>query len=237
MDTEIDTRVTISLHPNNVEALESYDEYTAPVLAPVAAVFDTAYQGIASVHAAREKVAANPSWTEAQQVIKTQDMADAVFAKVAKAMDGQRASLAKGIAFLEKELTQPVESRASHPISKEIREHIKSLPKASRMGFIKNAIDEGDHDVPMAALGAPSFLSGIDASIQSTLLRMYREKSNPQLAKRLRAMQQAKDLIETRSGLLHSQLEAAVGMAPHKVQRLRKANSEAEAALILKMPS
>lgn len=237
MDTEIDTRVSISLHPSNVEALDAYDEDTAPVLAPVAAVFDLTYQGIASVHAAREKVAANPAWTEARQVIKTQDMADAVFAKVAKAMDSQRTLLAKGIDHLEKELTQPVEARASHPQAEEIRRHVKALPSAERMPFIKRAIDKGQHDVARALIGAPGFLSGIEDETRAVLTRMYHEKASPALAKRLRAMEQAKELIETRSGLVHAQLEAAVGMAPHKVERLRKANSEAEAALILKLPS
>jgi hypothetical protein len=74
----------------------------------------------------------------------------------------------------------------------------------------------------------------VDAGIQGTLLRLYREKTNPALAQRLRAMQGAKALLDDRSGLLHSELEKAVGLAPHKVQQLRNAKSAAEQAFVLK---
>jgi hypothetical protein len=70
--------------------------------------------------------------------------------------------------------------------------------------------------------------------IQHTLLRLYREKTNPATAKRLKAMQGAKALLGERSGLLHSELEKAVGLAPHQVQRLRDARTAAEQAFVLK---
>lgn len=234
MSIEVDSRVSVSLHPRNVEALDGYDEDTAPVLGAVVTAFDEAYQGIGQVYTAREKAKQNPTWNEAQQVIQVQDLADKVFARAAKAMDAQRLTLEKGIAHLNKEMTVPVESRASHPISQEIRAHIKNLPSASRMGFIKNAIDAGDHETAQAALGAPAYLSGVDAGMQSVLLRLYREKTNPQMAKRLKAMEGAKALLDERSGLLHSELEKAVGLPPHKVQQLRNAKSAAERAFVLK---
>jgi hypothetical protein len=234
MSEEIDVRVTPALHPRNVAEIDGYDDDTALVLGPVVTAFDAAYQGIGAVHTAREKAKLNPTWNEAQQVIMTQDMADKVFASVAKQMDGQRASLAKGIAHLEKELSQPIESRAAHPIAQEIRAHIKALPGAARMGFIKQAIDAGDHEVPQAALGAPAFLSGMDPGIQDTLLRMYRAKANPAMSQRLKAMTGAKALIEERGALVMKELEKAVGLPPHKVQQLRNAKTAAEQAFVLK---
>lgn len=234
MTIEIDSRVTASLHPTNVEKIDGYDDDTAPVLGHVHAAFNEAYESIGKVHTAREAAKSNPTWNEAQQIIKTQDMADAVFARVAKTMDSSRTRLEQGIAHLEKELTHPVESRASHPVSQEIRAHIKALPGASRIGFIKQAIDAGDNDVPMAALGAPAFLSGIDGDMQKTLLRMYREKAQPAMAQRLKAMTNAKAYIEKNGSLVIKELEKAVGLRPDQVQKLRNAKSAAEQAFVLK---
>lgn len=234
MTIEIDSRVTASLHPTNVEKIDGYDEDTAPVLGQVVAAFSEAYEGVGKIHSAREASKGDPTLTEAAQIMKTQDFADKVFASVAKRMDGTRASLEAGIAHLEKEMTNPVESRAAHPMSKEIREHIKSLPSASRMGFIKQAIDSGDHTTAMAALGAPAYLSGIESGMQASLLRIYREKANPAMAKRLKAMTNAKALIEKNGSLVMTEMEKAVGMRPDQVQRLRAAKSKSEQAFVLK---
>lgn len=234
MSTEIDTRVTISLHPDNVAQLDGYDEDTAPVLAHVVTAFDEAYLGIGKVHTAREAAKTHPGWNGATQIMETAALADKVFAKAARAMDGSLSRLNSGIAHLEKELSTPVESRASHPVSLEIRAHIKKLPSGQRMSFIKQAIETGDHDTARAALGAPAYLSGLEGGMQQALLRMYHEKAQPGMAKRLKAMTAARDLVATRSGLLHSQIEAAVGLPPHKVQQLRNARTQAEQAFILK---
>lgn len=96
------------------------------------------------------------------------------------------------------------------------------------------AIDEGDDLTATAILGAPPYLSGFDANIQKTYLRIYHEKNSPQVAKRLKAMHGAKAMIEQRSGLVHGELEKAVGMRPDKVKALRDAKDAAEQAFILK---
>ncbi|MFL6725056.1 MAG: hypothetical protein ACJ8FS_00910 [Sphingomicrobium sp.] len=218
----------------NIEKLDGVDEETLPVLGHVMAAFSEAYSGLGAVHTARDAAKGDPTLNEAAQIIKTQDLADRIFSKVAQRMDGSRASLVAGIAHLEKEMMQPVESRASHPVSQEIRAHIKGLPSGERMGFIKQAIDAADHDTAMAALGAPAYLSGIEAGMQASLLKLYREKANPAMAKRLKAMTSAKALIEDRGGLVLKEMEKAVGLPPHKVQRLRQAKSKSEQAFVLK---
>lgn len=62
-----------------------------------------------------------------------------------------------------------------------------------------------------AILGAPSYLSGFDRDLQSTLTRMYHEHHEPVKAKRLRAAQAGLELIENRGGLVHTQLAKAIG--------------------------
>lgn len=234
MPTKVDHRVSPSLHADNVKSIDGYDDDTAPVLAPTMTAFDEAYQGIAKVHDARAAAAHNPTWNEAQVVIQTQELADKVFAKVAKGFDSTRANLVKGIAHLEAQLNSPVESKAVASIAAEIRAHAKGLPLGERHGFIRKAINDGDHVTATAVLGAPAYLSGIDANMQKVLLRMYHEHNSASVAKRLKAMIGAKELIEQRAGLVFKELEKAVGMRPDKVKALRAAKNAAEQAFILK---
>lgn len=234
MVDNIETRVTPALHPENIKSIDGWDEETAPVLGPTETAFSAAYEGIKSVHAARDASKRNPTWNEAQQVIHTQDFADKVFARVAKTFDTTRASLVKGIEHLEGELSQPVVSGAGTFEASDIRRHMKELPSGERMSFIHKAIEEGDSVTTSAVLGARHYLSGIDAKTQAVLTRMWHEKANPSLAKRLKVMQGARALIEQRAGLVFKELEKAVGAPPHKVKALRDAKTKSEQAFVLK---
>jgi hypothetical protein len=89
-----------------------------------------------------------------------------------------------------------VVARASHVISTEIRAHVKALPGAQGIDFVRAAIERGDADTVSAILGAPPYLSGIDHDTQAVLLRMWNERANPLAGKRLRAMQAASELLQ-----------------------------------------
>ncbi|MFC3162443.1 hypothetical protein [Ciceribacter thiooxidans] len=234
MSTEISTQITPALHPDNVMEIEGYDTDTAPFLAPTMTAFSEAYEGLRQVHTAREKAKTNPTWNEAMQVIHTQDLADKVMTRITRTFDTTRANLEKSIAHLEGELSQPVESKAAGSIAAEVRAHIKGMPTGERMKVIQQAINEGDHIVATAVFGAPAMLSGLGADMQKVLIRVYHERHNPEVAKRLKAMQGAKSMIEDRGGLVFKAMEKAVGAQPHKVKALREAKNAAEQAFILK---
>lgn len=235
MTTTINSRVTPALHAENVKQIEGYDDSDiAAVLAPTLNAFDEAYSGIGQVYEAREKAKTNPTWNEAQQIIATDDLAQKQFGRIAKIMDTTRANLEKGIAHLEQELSQPVTTRAAHPVASEIRTYVRGLGTTKLHSFIQSAIDNGDHDTVTAVLGAPAYLSGLTREFQQTYLRFYHERNNPATAKRLKAMQGAKALIEERAGLVFKELEKAVGAPPHKAKALREAKTAAEKAFVLK---
>ena len=231
----IDERVTAGLHPQNVGSMEDYDSDTEGVLAQVATAFDTAYQGIIKVHEARKAAASDPTLTEAAQLMRTQDMSDKVFKNAAGALDKALANMKSGISLIETELAQPMQARAAHLIAQEIRTYARGLKSqgGSVLDFVRRAIESGDSDTVSSVLGAQPYLSGITDDMQKVLLRMAHEKADPVRAKRLRAMQAARDLLMDRSGLLHSQLEKAVGVPPHKVKELRDAKSKADKAFLL----
>lgn len=230
---KVDTRVSPSLHPDNVKNIDgvAWDDDTAQVLAPTYSAFEEAYRGIAIVHDAREAAKKNPTLNEAAQIIATQDVADRVFARVAKALDVTADNLKKGITYLEGELTKPIEAQGSHQISAEIRSHFKGLKPEERNVLLRRAINGGDHRTAAAVLSGPGYLSGFTDDMHAVMLRTYHEKHEPQKSKRLKAMKGAFDLLGERSGLLVTQIEKAVGKPPHEVQRLRQAKLEAERAL------
>ena len=232
--SEIDTRVTPSLHPDVVAQIDGYGEDTKDVLAPTMTAFSEAYIGLSQVHTAREKAQTNPTWNVAQQVIHTQEFADKIKAKVARSFDSTMANLKKGITHLEGELSAPITSSATSSVSAEIRAHVRSLPTGERIAFVQKAIEAGDEVSASAVLGAPCYLSGVEPGLAQSYTRLYHEKKSPEVAKRLKVMMGARDLIMQRGALLHSEMEKAVGMAPHRVRALREARNESDRAFVLK---
>lgn len=153
---------------------------------------------------------------------------------ITKGFDNARNHLVKGIRYLEGELNVPLTEAAAGAFGKEIRDHMKGLNTADRQAFIQRHIDAGDERVVSAILGAPPFLSGLDANMQATLTRFWHTKQQPEKAARLKVMQGARDMIEKRAGLVFREMEKAVGMRPDRVRALRNAKTEAEKAFLLK---
>lgn len=223
MSDNIDTRVTPSLHPINVQKIDGYDDETSTLLGPTESAFAHAYEQLGKVHDASEVVRADPTLTEAAALVKAQDYADKAFATIAKKFDSATANLNVIIAGIEKELSSPVESMASSTLSAEIRSYCKSLPQGERMSFVTKAIKDGDTRTASAVLGGPAYLSGLESDMQAVLTRQFHEHREPLKAKRLRAAKGALTLIGERAGRVFSEIEKAVGADPRKVARFRAA--------------
>lgn len=232
MSDNIDTRVTPSFHPDTVQALAGYDDDTASILAGVQSAFTEAYIGVGRVHDAREAAKTNPTWNEAQQVIATQDLADKLTVNLAKRFDSATAGLTRVISGLERDLSQPLEGRGVGAMSGEIRSYVHSLPEGQRLGFIQKAIEAGDERTVGACIGGPAYLCGITPEMQTMLLRLYHEKTNPRAAKQLRAAKAGLELLGERAPLLFKEMEKGVGAPATKVQRLRAAKAKAEKSFI-----
>lgn len=233
MPDAIDPRITPSLHPQNVQEIDGYDESTAPYLAPTETAFSEAYQRIASVFDARAQAAKNPTWNEAAQIIATDDFAHKNLERITRIFDGVRTNLDKGITHIEAQLTAPITSKAAQSIAAEVRSFVRSMDTEKRHGFIQEALDSGDDVTVTALLGAPAYLSGLTTEFQTTYTRMYHEQNAPEVAQRLRAMKGAKAMIEERAGLVFTELTRAVGAPANKAKRLREAKTASEKAMIM----
>lgn len=235
MSTEIDSRITPALHPQNVRALPEWDDETAAVLGQTETMFSEAYEALRGIWKAKEAAAKNPTLNEAAKLLQVDDFAARRIERVNKGFDAELGRLNRAVAHLDAELSQPVQSRASHPVAAEIRQYVRELSTGKRMTFIRQAIEAGDTLTSEAVLGGPAYLSGLDGSMAAVLLRTYHEKHNPAASKRLKALQAAKELVEQRGALAQAEAAKAVGfLTDPKTQRryypaeIRKARNAAE---------
>lgn len=233
MADEIDTRVTPSLHPTNVQEVDGYCDEVAGILQSAQAAFTTAYHGLSAIHDAREKARQNPSWNEVEQAVQTADFADKVVERITRSFDSATANLKTIAEGLEKELSAPIDASSYGVIAGEIRAHVKGLKPAERMGFVMQLIRSGDQRSAKAILGGPAFLSGLEPEMQSVLLRMFHEQHEPVKANRLKVAKGAIDLIDQRAGLIWAERDKAVGENPHKIAKWRIQRAAAAQAFTL----
>ncbi len=231
MSEPIDSRVSPSLHPINVRELDGYDSETETLLGITEGAFAEAYQGLSEIHDARIKAAANPTWTEAQQLVQVDDFAQAQVKRITGRLDSAAANLQNVVTSIEQELTAPVENSAGGLVSTEIRAHVKAMKDEERFGFVRAAILSDDKRTATAILGAPSYLSGLTAEMQEVLTRMFHEQHQPVQAKRLKAAKGALDLIAERKPLILLESSKAVGAPANKIAQMRAAKLAAEAAV------
>ncbi len=233
MSEDISTQISPSLHPDNVRSIEGYGDDVAVFLGPTEVAFNVAYTGIQEVWNARTLAERNEAWTPEARVIHVDNYAQKHMERITREFDKVSGNLGKTIASLEKDLNTPIESRTGNQVASEVRAHCKALATGERIGFVQRAINGGDETTITALLGAPAYLSGLTPDLQATYTKLYREKNSPEVAKRLRVLNAAKEMLDNRCGLVFIELDKAVGCDPRKLKRLRAANSAAEKALIM----
>ncbi|MBD59439.1 MAG: hypothetical protein CL808_04885 [Citromicrobium sp.] len=230
MSTDINTRVSLSLHPQTVTKIDGFSEETRGYIAGTERALHEAYSGISSVHAAMDAAKKDPTLNDAARVIKVDDLAQRTFQRLAKLFDAESTRLDKGIALQEEKLSAPVQAKASHYLAAEVRAFVREMPDNDRAFFIRSAIRKGDDITATACLGGPAYLSGLNDEMHGVLLKTYHEHNAPDEAAKLKVMLGARALIAERGGLLHSQLENAVGRPPHEVRLLREAKDRSDKA-------
>lgn len=231
--SEIDNRVSPSLHPDVVRAMDEYDLETEGVLAPTVTFFDEMYHAVIAVHDARQAAAKNPTWNENQVLIETDRLAERKMANLAKASFALLGNLEKGIAHIEAELSAPISAKAAATVATDIRNHAKAMNTKDRHDFIQEALESRDEVTISSILGAPSYLSGLTKELQATYTRLWHERTSPDMAKRLRAFVGAQALIQRNMPILAQQLEMAVGAPPAKAKALRDARTAAEKHFVM----
>lgn len=230
MPEQVDERVSLSFHPETFTALDGYNEDSAKFIGDAVSAFNDAYRTIAKVHDATEAGKRNGAWTDEQRILAVSKVAGKEQERLLRKLDAALANTTKAAEHIERELSLPVESKASLGIAAEIRAHAKSLGKG-QMDFVRGLIEAGDDLSVSAVLGGPSYLSGLTDDMRTVLTRMWHERQNPALVQRLTLLRATAEKIERDGPLVFREMEKAVGAKATRVQSIDRANEAALAAL------
>ncbi|MHC8354261.1 hypothetical protein ACYZTL_03225 [Pseudomonas sp. LB3P81] len=226
---EIHSHVTPSLHPQNISAVPGYNEDIAPHLASAVDALDTAYQGLNAIHKARKGAATNPTMNDAGRLLVVADFAEKHQHLINRKFDYSMSVLKKNIDALETMLNTPLVQSRADGITAEIRAHVKGLSVEARHNFLNEALENGDKQTLGSVLGAPAYLSGISQAEQQTRTRMYHRSNAPEAVQRLEATKAAYEMLGRVGGLVHTEIEKAMGASWSKVNDVRTAKQRAEA--------
>lgn len=232
MPDTIDTRVSLSVDPETWKSIEGYTDETAPFDGGVISAMNDAYVTLAKVHDARQRAEENPAWTPENRVLIVGKEAEKQKLRLLQKIDRADRDLAATIAHTEAQLMQPLTEKATlGTVNREIREHVKAMDRSEREKFMRKTLGENDADTLGAILGVQPFLSGLTSVDRDYWLRLYHEKRNPHLVRRLDLMKRFRERIGDVGPIIHKQFEIAIGAKPGVVDALNAANERALAAL------
>lgn len=222
------TGVSLALHPGSLREFMTQrgerTEDTAPLLAPLEDALATTYKGFVQLKEARDTAERDPSLTKEAKILKVAELGDKVLERSFAALGRAEKILQNNIATLEAQLSEAVVSKASHHVAVEIRSYVRELKAQGKnpMGFVSEAIRNGDLESASAILGAPAYLSGLTPDQQRVLLNEYHSKRAPQITVRIKAMNAALEYYG-RAPRLTTVLEKAIGAPDRKVKALKAA--------------
>ncbi|WP_347313497.1 hypothetical protein [Defluviimonas sp. SAOS-178_SWC] len=207
---DVDTRVPLSLHPDNIAALDGVDDDTRVFIAPATEALTAAHVYLASIYDYREAAFSDPTLTEPAALLKTDDYAMAKLEGVTRQMDGAIARFTTTIKSLESDLSASVKEQAGKMVSGEVRALMQKSP--DRVGLLEKAVGEKDLDVLSAVCGAPPMLSGLSKEMHAHFTRLYNEMTKPEATKRLKALTAARSYLERHGPQVLKESIKAVGV-------------------------
>jgi hypothetical protein len=231
MPEDIDIRVTPSLDPQ-VFKVEGYGEDTRGFVDCIITAVNDVYVTCGRIHDARELWERNPTVTPENRILIVGQEADKQKDRVLKRLSLAERDLRANIAHVEGQLMEPLTEKAGlGSINTEVRAFVRGLDPSEREKFMREALEQNDESTLTAVLGAQHFLSGLAANDKAHFLRLYHEKQNPQLVRRLDVMNRVLERFERTLPLVDNAFAKAVGAKPSVVAQLERANEQAKAAL------
>ena len=207
----------VALHDGALAMQQAYDAIALPV--------DVSMKGTGAF---RRQVPEN----------KKAELANAMaskFASIAKTAERNEASVQDSIASLESRIATALGNPRRNDNSvataaSEIRTHIKSLPSKDRMGFLNDAIEQGDREVLDAVIGYSCFASGLDRKQLVVVRQLAAAKFAPRETRQLEAARTVFDRCRAAQQSFvgrYLKLLPKVGEESRATVALRKLKSEA----------
>jgi len=224
-------RPSISLAPGNIEGLPDYEEHKDSLGEAVTAMSEIS-AAVQKVIDAREASKRNPAWTEAAQILMTEQLASKLTTATAQKVDAALRLLQARITDTESKLKQPLDAGVATPVATEVRDYVRSLTAPKRNELIGELIEKGDTRTLGALLGSgvPPFLSGLNEAQVQLYTELFNRKRAPQLASKLAVLRAASEKLSNAGSLMLTQMERAQGVNASVVAKLKAAQSKAEAA-------
>lgn len=232
MSGKIDTRVSLSLDPDTLRAMDGYSDDTRQFVDGVVNAYNDIYVTLGKIHDARRLAESNPAWTPENRILivskESQKQRSRVLTRLAQAERDLRAN----IEHTERELSQPLTERAGlGTLNGEVRSFARGLDRPKREAFMREALERNDEATLTAVLGAQPFLSGLTPLDHAHYVRTYHSQRQPHLVRRLDLMKRFLETVERNTPIVHAQFEKAVGAKPNAVAAIHAANDRAMAAL------
>lgn len=228
----IDTRVSPALDPETYRAIEGYNDDTRQFVDCVVNAFNDIYQTVGKAYDARKAADANPGWNDALRIQIVSREVEGAKQRALKRLANAERDLRANIEHTSKQLSEPLTERAGRgTLNDEVRRHANGLDRAQRSKFITDALERGDELTLTAVLGAPFYLSGLTQVDHDHYTRMYHERENPALVRRLDVMNRFLEMVERNGPVVHVQFEKAIGAKPSVAANLNRLEDEAKAAL------
>ncbi|MEQ1685761.1 MAG: hypothetical protein ABL916_19110 [Burkholderiaceae bacterium] len=209
----------MAFDPANVTAHELFEELEGWGVGLAVDALKGAQDVVKNVIEAREIYQTDPTLTQAAQLLAVDDLHNKLMPVVLKRIDTAHATITRAIEAQEAELRKGFTSTSQ--FAAEIRAHCKSLPLGERMKLISTATTDGDMTTLAAVLGAPSYLSGLDAKMAEALTERANAVRSPLTTKRLALLRNAQTKLEAAGSIAIGNYEAMIGSRHTTVSRLR----------------
>jgi hypothetical protein len=221
--------------PRVIHHIEGY-EANKEFLASAERALGAAQGGLQRLNEARlraHELGEKGQWTVPQQTLQTSKQAGTLQDALLKQFDAARTDLERTAKALTSSLNAPIQGRADTVLAREVREYVKGLPTEKRHEFIRERIAKGDAKTVESILGAQGFLSGFDDNFIASYTNIWHEQQQPEIAKRLKAVQKAQEIVDARGAQIVLNIERAMRTTWRGVQEAQKANSEIERLMAL----
>ncbi|WP_334063387.1 hypothetical protein [Alteromonas genovensis] len=229
---EINSKISPSLHPKNITAIDGYDDTTAGYVESAKVALELAYQSLDAVHCARTTLNENNAWSKEKKIFELAEFGEKNMDKVLPVFDRARTQLESGIQSVETAINESF-VKTTPALAQEIRTHIKTMDRAARSEFVRVLLSEKNFEVLTAIADAPAFLSGMGTQEHGHLKRQLQESVSPELVKRVKVMKSALTMLESRGALVHTETEKAIGARFDFIAKMRKTESATRRALMI----
>lgn len=212
---------SLTLDPNNIRAHDQFERlggyHCDAAIAAMEALHTVAKQCIT----ARDTYKGDVTLTEAAQVLAVDDLHGKQAPLALRKVDAAVQALDSAIGSHEQQLRASIKEGATGPFAAEIRTMVRGMTLGERMSFVTTAVTNNDAVAVGAVLGAPSYLSGLDAGIAQSLTERANAIRNPEIAARLALMKHALNKVQAAAGVFLGSTEAMCGFTDATVRKLR----------------